>query len=141
MCYPPQQYHSPHLLTKENVLRLEPCIDQIRRQLVQPFTPNMHTNSPVSPVESPVISSQPIAAYSTPIDKAEFAKIRNLYLRNRMSFVSQLSPGSQPFIAQRPGQILSMQIKALSLSVISFSTPVDKAEFTKKHYLQRPTQN
>ena len=62
------------------------------------------------------------------VDKAECAKIRDLYLGNGLSGGLQILQGSQPNIALLLCQILARWPKSLSSLIASFSTPVDKAE-------------
>ena len=53
----PQKHQFPHLLPKQNMLRFMASRDKSRRDLSLLCTPNMHTNFPVSYVQSPVASS------------------------------------------------------------------------------------
>ena len=91
MRHSPLQYHSPHMLTKLNVLRFANFRDQIRRYLASPFTHNMHTTSLIIPDLSPMVSSSSITSSSTPVNKAEWAKIRNFYLGKGLAIWFQIS--------------------------------------------------
>ena len=128
MCYPPLQHHSPHLQTKQNVLRFATFRDQIRRYLAEPFTHNMHTTSLIIPDLLPVVSFSSITSFSTPVAKAEWAKICDLYLGNELAVWLQISHGRQPSMAIWLCKTLPRQLKALSLSIASFSTPVEEAK-------------
>ena len=90
MRHSPLQYHSPHMLTKLNVLRFATFRDQTSRYSAEPFTHNMHTTSLIIPDLSPVVSSS-ITSSSTPVDKAEWAKICNLYLGKGLAIWFQIS--------------------------------------------------
>ena len=74
------------MLTKQNGQRFASCWDQTGRDLALPLTPNMHTDSPDPPVQCRVPSSSSIASISTPVDKAEWTKIRVLWRPNLKRF-------------------------------------------------------
>ena len=50
-------------------------------------------------VTSAVASASLIVSFSTPVDKAKLAKIRDLYLGNGLIIGRQISPGSQTSMA------------------------------------------
>ena len=58
-------------------------------------TLTMHINSPVSHVQSSIASSSSLASFSTPVDKADCAKILSLYLRYGLPIGLQTLHGSK----------------------------------------------
>ena len=50
--FPPQQHHSPHLVTKQNLIRFMPYRYHSRGGMALPCSPTLHTNFPVSHVWS-----------------------------------------------------------------------------------------
>ena len=90
---------------------------------------------PSQPCLSPIASSSSLAAISTPVDKAECAEIQRLYLVNGLSVELQILQAGQPNMALWVCKILPTWAKVLSSPIASFSTPVDKAEYTKIHKL------
>ena len=138
--YPPQKHISPHLLPKLNMLRFTACRDESRKDLTLLCTPNMHTNSLVSHVQSPVAFSSSVTSFSTPVDKAGCAKIHKMYVRNGLSVGLEILHGSQSTMASQLSQILATWLKALSSSIASFSTPVDKAKCARINAIQEPNQ-
>ena len=100
----------------------------------------MHTNSPVTHIQSPVASFSSLTSFSTPVDKVGCAKIHKFYLRNCLSVRLQILQHSQSNMALWLSQILTMWPKALSSSIASVSIPIAKAEYAKIHGLERSKQ-
>ena len=82
-----------------------------------------------------MVSSSSITSFSTPVEEAEWAMICDLYLRNGLAVWLQISHCRQPSVPLWMYQILPRLLKALSLSIASYSTPVEEAELTKIHAL------
>ena len=122
------------------MLRFMACRDKSRRDLSLLCPPNMHTNFPVSYIQSPVASSSSLTSFSTPVDKAGCAKIHKMYLRNGLSIGLEILHGSQSTMESQLSQISTTWPKALSSSNASFSTPIAKAEYVKIPGLQRSKQ-
>ena len=122
------------------MLRFMACREKSRRDLSLLCTPNIHTNFPVSFVQSPVASSSSLTSFSTPVDKAGCAKIHKMYVRNGLSVGLEILHGSQSTMASQLSQISTTWPKALSSSKASFSTPIAEEEYPQIHNLQRSNQ-